>query len=136
MWLARVVHNSRMFGQFANPEAILATIMTGRLYRLDAITSLRSFHNIKGKQTMSAALMVGIIQRSPRCEYFRPIETTVERATWETKRRCDPPVKLSYTIEQAKRAGLVTKGGNWEARPDTDDVAGLYSSEEMQDVAG
>lgn len=61
------------------------------------------------------------------------------------------PTRMEYTIAEAKQAGLMGKGGNWDARPKTmlrhrcatelaravypDIVAGLYSTEEMQDAA-
>lgn len=152
-WVAKVLYNGRIFGDYPSPEAIFGTIMTGRSFGLDAVTSLRSFHNIKGKQTMSATLMVGIVKsRTDICTYFRLVESTMERAVYETLRVGDPgPTRMEYTLSEAKQAGLLGKGGNWDARPKTmlrhrcatelaravypDLVAGVYSTEEMMDVA-
>lgn len=152
-WLAKVLYSARLFGEYNNVEAVLGTILTGRSFGIDAVTSLRSFHVIKGKQTMSATLMVGLVKkRVDICKYFRLVESTTERAVYETLRAGEPePTRMDYTIAEAKTAGLTGKGGNWDARPKTmlrhrcatelaravypDLVAGIYSSEEMQDAA-
>ncbi len=148
--LAKMLHESRMFGDFPNPQAILAIIMTGRSHGLDAVTSLRGFHCIKGKASPSAQMMIGLVKRSPACEYFRLVRFDEKAATWETKRRGDPePTVLTYTIEDAQIAGLL---GNdqWKKRPKTmlrwragvelarlvysDVVMGLYTPDELNEA--
>lgn len=149
--LAKYLHQSRMFGDWPNPEAILGVMMTGRSFGLDAVTSLRSFHNIKGKASPSAQLLIGLVKRSPTCEWFRLVESTPEKATWETKRRDEPePTRITFTIEQARLAGLLGND-NWKKRPDTmlrwragvelarvvypDLVTGLYTPDEFAEAA-
>lgn len=149
--VANALYKSRLFGDFPNPEAILAIVMTGRSLGMDTVASLRGFHVIKGKPSMSAQLIVGVVKRSHLCEYFRLVSSTEGSASWETKRRDEPePTRMTYTFEDAQRAGLL---GNdqWKKRPTTmlrwraatelaravypDLVAGLYSVEEMNDAA-
>jgi 5'-3' exonuclease len=149
--VANALYKSRLFGDFPNPEAILAIVMTGRSLGMDTVASLRGFHLIKGKPSMSAQLIVGIVKRSPFCSYFRLVETTDDHATWETKRRDEPePTRMTYSIQDAQRAGL-TGNDQWKKRPRTmlqwragtelaravypDLVSGLYSVEEMEDAA-
>jgi 5'-3' exonuclease len=149
--VANALYKSRLFGDFPNPEAILAIVMTGRSLGMDTVASLRGFHLIKGKPSMSAQLIVGIVKRSHMCEYFRLVESTDKLATWETKRRDEPePTRMTYSIEDATRAQL-TGNDQWKKRPRTmlqwragtelaravypDLVAGLYSVEEMEDAA-
>lgn len=144
--LAKNLYDSKIFGAWPNPGAILAVIMTGRSFGLDSVTSLRSFHFIEGKASPHAHLLIGIVKRSPACEYFRLIESGPTSATYEAKRREDPePTRLTYTIEQAGAAGL--RGGNWVKRPDEmlrktcavqlaravfpDVTSGLYNEEEI-----
>jgi hypothetical protein len=148
--IAQAMHRSRMFGDFPNPEAILAIIMTGRTFGMDTVSSLRNFSFIKGKASPSAALLIGLCKRDPMCEFFKLNETTPEIAVWETKRRDEPmPTVMSYTIEEAKQAGLIGSkpGDNWIARPKTmlrwragvelarvvypDITSGLYTPEEL-----
>jgi hypothetical protein len=117
--LARGLANSRLYSRFPNPEAIWAIIMRGREMGIGALTSLDVFHNFQGKPMMSAHLIIARAKADPDCEYFYCVETTSERATWETKNRNNPkPTRLTYTIEQAKLAGLLRQGGNWVQRPD------------------
>ncbi len=79
------------------------------------------------------------------------VEGDDKSATWETKHRKHPrPVKMTYTAEQAERAGLINpkkERGAWMARPDDmlrktaacilartvypGAVLGMYSVEEM-----
>lgn len=154
--MACSLYESRIFGQFPNPQAVLAIIMSGRSMGLDTVTSLRNFHIVKGKACPHAHLLIGVVKRSPLCEYFQLIETSSKLATYETKRRDSKPVRLTYTIEQAAAAGLLSPSqsgepSNWIKRPDemlrktagvqlcrveyADLTMGLYSVEEMQDEA-
>jgi len=110
------------------------------------------FNIIDGKPAMSADLIRGLVQRSPLCEYFRIVERTAERATWETKRKGDPePTRLTYTLEQGRIAwqkdqkawdasawgkrsvNMVTKCASTElARLVYADIVGnMYTSEEL-----
>jgi 5'-3' exonuclease len=149
--LANSLFQSKMFGGFPNPEAILAVVMTGRAFGMDAVASLRGFHVIKGKVSPSAQLLIGLVKRHPACEYFRFVEGDDKHATWETKRKDEPePTRMSYTFEQAKRAQLASND-QWVKRPETmlrwragtelarvvfpDICAGLCTVEELDDEA-
>lgn len=146
--LAQLLHSSRSFG-VPNAETALALILKGRSMGLDAVTSVSAFHVIKGKPVMSAQTIVGLCKASPSCEYFCLIDSSATSCTWETRRRGDPrPQRITWTIEDADRAGL-TRGGdsNWAKYPRTmlqwrcgvelaravytDVVANIYSTEEM-----
>jgi hypothetical protein len=150
--LATYLHASRLFGQFVNPEAIMAIILRGRSLGMDATTALSNFHVIEGKPTMHASLIVGLVLTSGKCEYFDLIETTDKIAVWATKRTGRPELKFSYTIEEANAAKLTgpTRSGkpsNWHTRPKTmlrwraatelaraiypDIVTGLYTPDEI-----
>lgn len=150
--LARFLYDSRMFGNFPTPEAVLAIILAGRAHGLGAVQSLQGFHNVDGKPSPSAQLIIGLCKRHPSCKYFTLIESTSTSATYETWREGDPqPTRLTYTIEQAKLAGLLDrKGGTWLRHPDPllrarcgsslgkvvypDIVGGLLTPDEMEDA--
>ena len=156
--LAKRLHESRMFSAYGTPQAVLSTLLLGRELGLPAMASLRSVHIIEGKHSLSADLMVALVLKSGLAEYFRLVETTDEVCTYETKRRGTPkPLKLSYTIEQAEKAGLlfVRQGkqpGPWHKIPKQmlrarckselarleypDLLAGLYTPEELKDAKG
>lgn len=114
--LAQILHTSRLFGQFANPEAVLAVLLRGRALGVDATTALSSFHVIKGKPVMHATLIVGLVLKSKCAEYFDLVESTDEKATWATKRvNGRREVIMSFTIQDAEKAGLLNGGkdSNW-----------------------
>jgi 5'-3' exonuclease len=117
--LAKGLFESRLYQRYGNAEAIWSIIMRGREMGLGALTSLDAFHNFQGKPMMHAHLIIARAKQDPDCEYFYCVETTADRATWETKNKRNPkPTRLTYTLEQAKVAGLVRQGGNWAQRPD------------------
>jgi hypothetical protein len=82
---------------------------------------------------MHAHLIVARAKKHPDCEYFTMVESTDTSCTYETKNRTSAqPSRLTYTIEQAKQAGLCPEEirtrsvakpgekdsrGNWEKRP-------------------
>jgi 5'-3' exonuclease len=148
--LARLLFESRMFGQFTNPESILAIVMTGRAFGMDAVASLRGFHMIKGKVSPSSQLLIGLVKRHPACEWFRLVDGDDKQAMWETKRKGEPePTTMVYTLEDARMAGLAGLD-QWKKRPKTmlrwrcgvelarvvypDVTSGLYSVEEMEEI--
>lgn len=151
--LSNYLHESRMFGQFSNPQAVMAIIMRGRSLGMDATTALSNFHVIEGKPTMHASLIVGLVLTSGKCEYFDLVETSEKIAVWVTKRVSRPELKFSYTIEEANNAKLTgpTRSGkpsNWHTRPKTmlrwraatelaravypDVITGLYTPDELE----
>lgn len=102
--LAKWVYESRQFSAYGTPQAVLATVLAGRELGLQAMASLRSIHIVEGKPTLSADLIRALAIQSPSCRYFRCIERTDARATFETQRGDDPPVSLSFTIEEGRAA--------------------------------
>ena len=148
--LAAAAFESRLFSAYGNPEAVMMAIVMGRELGLPAMTALRAIHIIKGKPCMSAQLIQGLCEQSKACRYFALIESTNESATYETHREGHPaPVRMSWSIEDAKTAGLLNKGGNWNTYPRTmlrwrcvaelaravypDVTMGVYTAEELSE---
>jgi hypothetical protein len=119
--LAKWVHESRQFSAYGTPQAVLATVLAGRELGLQAMASLRSIHIVEGKPTLSADLIRALAMQHPDCRYFRCTERVTtpgeERATFVTKRGDDPEMSLTYTIAEAKAAGLVRNGSGWAKNP-------------------
>jgi hypothetical protein len=89
-------------------------------------------HVIEGKPAIHAHLIIARAKAHPDCEYFRMVESTAERAVYETKNKNNPePTRHTYTIDDARRAGLAPdrprernpspgekdRRGQWEKRP-------------------
>jgi hypothetical protein len=102
-----------------SPADILATIMAGAELGLAPMQSIRAIVLIKGKPTLSADAMGALTKsRSDICEYLRLVESTPTKATYETKRKGESqPTTMSFTIEDAQRAGLVAPGGMYIKYP-------------------
>ncbi len=99
------------------PADLMLIMLTGQELGLGPMQAIRSIHVIEGKPTLSADLMAAQAMRSPVCIYLRPVVSTPERATYETLRKGWPePMAMSFTIEEAKAAGLASKD-NWRKFP-------------------
>lgn len=149
--LAKHMHASRLFSAYGTPQAVLATIMAGRELGMQTQKSLRAFHIIDGKPAESADLIRAQCLQSSVCEYFRIVERSALKATWVTKRKGDPEVSLTYTIEEGRQAWQKDQkawdGSAWAKRPANmvtktasstlarliypDVVGGLYCPEEL-----
>jgi len=116
--LSGALYESRLYHRFGTREAIFAVIIRGREMGLTALTSLDMFHVVEGKPSASAHLLISRAKQHPDCEYFRYVGGDLTYAEYETKSRQNPtPTRFRYTIEDAKRAGVVKGGSNWEKRP-------------------
>jgi 5'-3' exonuclease len=154
--IAKALSESRLYTSFPNAEAIFAVILRGRALGLDATTALANFHIVEGRPTMSAALIVGLVLNSGKAEFFDLVESTREKATWETARKGRKPIRMTYDLQDADDAGLLRpsrsgKPTNWQTRPKTmlrwraatelaravfpDITAGLYTPDEISDGA-
>lgn len=136
------------------PEDALVRMMTGRELGLTAFQSMRLIYVVDGRPGLDSSLILALCNNHPSCEYFELLDTSDERATYEAKRKGRPPVKLSWTIDQAKKAGLLDRGqnpakNNWNRYPAAmlrarcvsalarivlpEAIAGLRSREEIAD---
>ncbi len=116
---AKALHESQLYRKFPNAEAIFAVILRGRSLGIDMMTALDSMNVIEGKPALAAMTIIGIVLASGKAEYFDLIESTDTSATWETLRKGsrNKPVRMTFAIEDARKAGLTRAGSNWEKRP-------------------
>lgn len=129
------------------PEDVFAIMLAGMELGLGPMQALRSISIIQGRPAMNAELMVGLAKQNKRCKYFRLVESTSERAVYETLQEGSPePERAEYTMDDARREGLANKD-NWKRMPAQmlrarassalarlayqDSVLGLVAREEM-----
>lgn len=143
--LATHAAGSNFYGAKTAEQALML-MMTGRDLGLSYTQALRMFHVIQGKPVLSADGMTAVCLQSPACEYFR-VEGDNEKATAFTKRRGQPEQSCTFTMDDAKRAGLTGKD-NWRMYPGRmlkarakanlardvypELLAGLYDPDEME----
>ncbi len=132
------------------PHDVLAIVMAGRELGLPPWASIRLLNVIEGKPVLTADGMVAVARGSGKCVSFDMIESTDKIATFETVRHGGKPQRMSFTIEEAKTAGLTNKD-NWKkhsaamlrARAQAalcrvvyqDVLAGVYSDDEAADFS-
>ena len=132
------------------PGDVAVILMHGRELGLTPMRALSEIYVVDGKPSASATLKVGLcVRHASVCKYFRAIEVTEKIATYETQRAGSEPVRFSYSIEDAARAGL-TGRATWKAHPKQmlsaraksvlatmvypDLVGNLYDPDEAQDI--
>jgi hypothetical protein len=149
--LAERLHKAGVFGQeVTSADKAFAVLLKGHELGFTPMAAAGSIAIIKGKVSLSADATVALCKRSPACLYLRLVESTEEVATYETQRHGDPsPTSLSYTIAQAKTAGL-TGSQTWRAHAPAmlrarcgaaiaravypDLVAGIYDPDEVAEI--
>ena len=135
-----------------NPADVMFVILAGESLGLNAATALMNIYNVNGMPSMKADLKLALAKRHPEyagCE----IDANTERCIVKMKRRNEngtESITSTFTIEDAKRAGLFPKKDNWRMYPQRmlkaraisyavndlfpDIVFGMLSSEEAQDI--
>ena len=150
--ISRELAQSRLHAH-RNPADVLFVISVGEFLGLNAATALMNIYNVNGMPTMKADLKLALAKRHPEyagCE----IDANTERCIVKMKRRnengTEEAITSTFTIEDAKRAGLFPKKDNWRMYPQRmlkaraisyavndlfpDIVFGMLSSEEAQDI--
>lgn len=137
------------------PEKCMIAIMRGLEVGLTPFMALDKIAIVNGRPTIWGDGAIGLVRGSGLCEYIREqIEGTGEArvAVCEAKRRHEPePVRRTFSVADAKKAGLWGKQGPWQQYPErmlqmrarafalrdgfADVLGGLYLREEIEDTA-
>jgi len=115
--MAEVIASSGMAPRSVDtPEKVLTISLKGRELRLPPMQALSHIHIVEGKPTLSAELMRALVQRDGHT--IRVEEMTDTSVTVVGVRKDDPdnPLRRTWTIEQAQRAGVANKGP-WKSYP-------------------
>jgi len=105
------------------PEVVAAKIIAGSELGLSAMQSYRGIHIIEGQPALSANLKEALCKAHPSvCEKFELKEWTEEKCTYTVKRRGQKERDYTFTMAEAKAAGLVDRGkdpkmNNWNRYP-------------------
>jgi hypothetical protein len=136
------------------PEKAMVAIMHGLEVGLTPMAALQRIAVVNGRPTIWGDGAIGLVRGSGLCEYIKEwIEGNGDARTayCEAKRRGEPePIRRSFSVADAKKAGLWGKQGPWQQFSDrmqqmrargftlrdgfADVLGGLYLREEIEDA--
>ena len=138
-------------------EVAFLKMAAAREYAIGAVASLRQIDVIKLGDVLQVApraqLLMGLCQRAVSIvEYFEFVSGDATQATHRTRRFGRDEITETYTIDQARKAGLIKPGGAWEKDPASQliarsssrlarkahpDICGnMYAAEELSESGG
>lgn len=130
------------------PNDVFLVLLTGRELGIPPTTAIRECHVIDGKVTISPKVKLAMVRSKGLGKVWPDAANSATSATWHAERLDMPGMQFAntFTVEDAKRAGLVGKD-NWTHYPQRmlswrslagllDDVfsevgTGLYSPDEV-----
>lgn len=135
------------------PEAIFAVVQYGKEFGIPPMTALQNMAFINGKPSMGTDLLAALAHRHPEWAGYTVLTYTEQKCEVVVRRLpkgAKTPVEFkgSFTIDEARAAGLIKAGGAWDkwkrrmlkhramsfalrdAFPDI--LAGTYTYEEME----
>ena len=114
--MAKHALESKMYGRMELP-AIMSIILAAREYGIPPMMALNGGLNIiQGKVEISARMMSGLIRQA---KHSITIKESTASSCILVGRRSDThdTATVSYTLEEARLAGLVKPGGGWIKNP-------------------
>lgn len=119
--MAKPFHGAHCFG-VANVDQAVAIIIKGHYLGFDPAASLEFIQIVDGRPALSPRGMLAILHSHPECECIK-IEDQADRegnptaCTVYMKRKNGFEHTITFTIQDAERAGLVKPDGNWKKYP-------------------
>jgi hypothetical protein len=131
----------------SNRYQIAAILKKGRELGFAEMYSLEQIAMVNGKPVIQGQALTALIKSRHGPSAITKIESTEQTAVYELRRAGAEPTRFQFTIEDAKRAGLLAKKGPWEQYPRVmlkwrciaegareyfaDTIAGLYLPDEL-----
>ena len=98
------------------PGNCLIAMQWGAEVGLQALQALQSIAVINGRPALWGDGLIAIVRSSPACEYILE-EDDGKMATCRVKRRGEPEQARTFSMDDAKAAGLQGKQGPWSQYP-------------------
>ncbi len=132
-----------------NPGNILVAIQWGMELGLQPMQAMQNIAVINGRPSLWGDAVIALVRASPLCEYVKETDDG-ETATCRVKRRGEDEHIATFSMADAKTAGLVGKQGPWSQYPKrmrqmrargfalrdmfADVLRGMPVAEELQDM--
>lgn len=113
--VAPVMHAARLFGT-KTPEQAMAIMIKGYELGFSLTASFENIHVIEDKPSLSPKGALAMILASPECAGIT-INEDAKGCTVTMKRRGGFEYTTTFTLDDAKRAGVVKSGSGWEKYP-------------------
>ena len=95
------------------PGNILVAIQKGQEVGLSPMAALETIAVINGRASLWGDGLLGIVQASPSYEWIDESQCSEKSGICTVKRKGEHPYTATFTLEDAKRAGLLGKPGPW-----------------------
>jgi hypothetical protein len=122
-FIGQTMAKSGMFPDVNDAAKALVKILAGKEIGVTPFQAMTNIHIIQGKATMGANFMAAKVKGSGKYDY-RVMELTSETCSILFRQRDSLAEggwadlgKFTYSLEDAKRAGLVKTGSSWEKYP-------------------
>jgi hypothetical protein len=119
--VAPAMHGARLF-DVGNAQQAAAIMLKGYELGLSLTASFEFIQVIQNKPTLSPRGMLALIQTSPENAGIEIVETKDDKGapyscSVTMKRRNGFEYTATFTMDDARRAGLIKAGGGWEMYP-------------------
>lgn len=98
------------------PGNVLVAIQWGMEIGLQPMQAMQNIAVINGRPSIWGDAMIALVRACPAFEYINETQTDKE-ATCAIKRKGEPEAVRTFSLEDAKRAGLTGKSGPWTQYP-------------------
>lgn len=115
MSLAPVIHQSRLFG-VASLEQAATVMLKGHELGLPLTAAFELIHIVQGKPSLSPRGALAIIMSSGLLAELM-IDEQTDSCTVTMKRTNGFTYTTSFTMDDARRAGVIKDGGGWQSYP-------------------
>lgn len=99
-----------------NPGNILVAIQWGMELGLQPMQAMQNIAVINGRPSLWGDAVIALVRASPLCEYVKETDDG-ETATCRVKRRGEDEHVATFSMADAKTAGLIGKQGPWAQYP-------------------
>ncbi len=123
MVLGNVLQKSGYFKDVRDQAQAVTKILFGRELGFSPIISMGGIHIIEGKPALSSNLMATLIKRSGKYDYRVKVWTVTECVLMFKERNVaantdwEDVGESSFTMDDAKAAGVLRAGGSWSKYP-------------------
>lgn len=110
-----IAHSGMVPKQYdGNPGAVLVAAQMGAELGLSWMASVQNIAVINGRPSLWGDAVLAVCRRHPDFEYCKEsLNKDKTVATCIVKRRNEDPVERSFSVDEAKKAGLLGKSGPW-----------------------